>query len=183
MTIQLGANYDETLMDNENWEITLIPRDAENKRKQLKVVAYDKVAKTVTVKYGGAYSGEYNVMIESDLTSNWKGTKKLRVTSKVAYTDFNPKAGSKYGGQLITIDGGVFSDDPQKNPIKIGYEYTRGVVHYCDIVTTSITQVTCRMRLDYNRPAGEEELILFASTYEEAKCEASTCNLTFLDSD
>lgn len=39
------------------------------------------------------------------------------------------------------------------------------------------------MRLDYSRPAGNQELILFASTYEEAVCEASTCELTFLDSD
>lgn len=82
-------------------------------------------------------------------------TDKLTLTSKIEYTDFNPKAGSKYGGQLITIDGGVFSDDPLKNPIKIGYEYISGVIHYCDIVSTSANQIQCRMRLDYNRQAGE----------------------------
>lgn len=101
----------------------------------------------------------------------------------IEYTDFFPKEGSKYGGQLITIFGGVFSDDPLKNPVKIGYEYISGVIHYCDVVSTSLDEVQCRMRLDYNRPAGKQELILFASTYEEAKCSASTCELTFLDSD
>lgn len=101
------------------------------------VVDRDPATKTLTVKYGGAYSGEYMFKIESDLTRKFE-SKNKKLTVEVKYTDFNPKAGSKYGGQLVTIDGGVFSDDPLKNPIKIGYEYTSGVIHYCDVVTTSL---------------------------------------------
>lgn len=103
--------------------------------------------------------------------------------AKFEYTDFSPTAGSKFGGQLVTIRGGHFSDNPQDNPIKIGYEYTSGVIHYCDIISSQDDEVKCRMRLDYNRPAGEQELIVFASTYEEAKCSAPVCKLTFLDTD
>jgi len=55
----------------------------------------------------------------------------------------------------MTIEGGHFSDDPLKNPIKIGYEYISGVVHYCDILTSSDALITCRMRLDYDRKAGD----------------------------
>ena len=37
------------------------------------------------------------------------------------------------------------------------------------------------MRLDPERKAGEQELIVFASTFEEAECKADVCKLTFLD--
>lgn len=124
-------------MENENFRVTLLPLDAENKKKELKLVSIDKTKRTFTVKYGGAYSGEYKFEIKADVTTKFRGVGKLRLNSKIEYTDFNPKSGSKYGGQLVTIDGGVFSDDPLKNPIKIGYEYTSGVIHYCDVVTTS----------------------------------------------
>ena len=70
-----------------------------------------------------------------------------------------------------------------KNPIKIGYEYMSGVTHYCDVVTTSDAEITCRMRLDYRRNAGEQELIVFASTFEEATCNMASCMYTFLDTD
>ena len=38
--------------------------------RELNVVAVDPVAKTVTVKYGGAYSGTYDVVIKSKLNGN-----------------------------------------------------------------------------------------------------------------
>ena len=145
----------------------------------LNVVSYDKVQKTITVKYGGAYSGDYKIILESELQGAFRTTGNFEV--KFEFTDFYPKQGSKYGGQLITIEGGHFSDDPQKNPIKIGYEYMTGVVHYCDVMTTSDAKITCRMRLDYSRGAGMQEMIVFASTFEEATCSASTCDFKFLD--
>ena len=56
-----------------------------------------------------------------------------------------------------------------------------GVVHYCDVITTSDAKITCRMRLDYSREAGTQEMIVFASTFEEATCSASTCDFEFLE--
>ena len=38
------------------------------------------------------------------------------------------------------------------------------------------------MSLDFNRPAGDQELIVFASSFAEAACEADVCEMTFLDS-
>ena len=148
----------------------------------LKVVGYDVVARTVTVKYGGAYSGTYSISFRSALVGPFK-TEGITFTAKFEYTDFNPKSGSKFGGSLITIDGGHFSDDALQNPIKIGYEYQSGVVHYCNVLESRDDQIKCRMSLDFARPAGPKELIVFASTYEEATCSASTCMFEFLDTD
>lgn len=52
-------------MENMEWEVMLIPKDpADNKPRQLKVVSFDKTAKTITVKYAGAYSGVYGFTIK-----------------------------------------------------------------------------------------------------------------------
>ena len=83
----------------------------------------------------------------------------------------------------MTITGSHFSTNPMDNPVKIGYEYQSGVIHYCDVRESSDTEIKCRMRLDPERKAGEQELIVFASAFEEATCNAGTCLLTFLDED
>lgn len=150
--------------------------------RELNVVSYDASARTVTVKYGGAYSGEYSIFFRSAIAGPFR-TEGITFTARFEYTDFNPKTGSKFGGSLITIDGGHFSQDPMKNPIKIGYEYQSGVVHYCHVLESSDSQIKCRMSLDFSRPAGEKELIVFAGTYEEATCSASTCMFEFVDTD
>ena len=118
------------------------------------------------------------------VTSKLQGSfnSKLKFNAVFEFTDFEPKEGSKYGGQLVTITGGHFSSNPQDNPIKIGYEYQTGIIHYCKVLESSETEIKCRMSMDSRRQAGEQELIVFAGTYEEAVCKASTCNLTFLDS-
>ena len=187
LTLQLNDAYDSTNMELDTFTVGLAATDTDNARpngdlvRWLNVVDFDKTAKTITVKYGGAYTGKYKILLESQLQGAFRTGGRYEV--KFEYTDFNPKAGSKYGGQLLTIDGSHFSNDPLKNPIKIGYEYIRGVVHYCDVLESADTQIKCRMRLDYEREAGDQELIVFASTFEEARCKASTCDLTFLDTD
>ena len=57
------------------------------------------------------------------------------------------------------------------------------MVHYCDVIESSDTEIKCRMRLDSRRKAGEQELIVFSSTFQEADCKAPDCKLKFLDSD
>ena len=67
------------------------------------------------------------------------------------------------------------------NPVKIGYEYISGTDHYCYIVTTSEYEITCRTADDSIREAGETQLIVFASTSEEATCnEAGGCLYSYL---
>ena len=158
LTLELSDSYDSTDMELDTFYVGLVGLKPDQARpngdmvRWLNVVDFDKAAKTITVKYGGAYSGKYKWILESEQQGAFRTNGKYEV--KFEFSDFNPKQGSKYGGQLMTIDGGHFSDDPLKNPIKIGYEYISGVVHYCDIITSSDAQITCRMRLDYDRKAG-----------------------------
>ena len=68
----------------------------------------------------------------------------------------------------MTIDGFEFSDLITDNPVKIGYQVVGGVDHHCYVQSTSSTQIKCRMATDFTRSHGEAELIVFASTSEEA---------------
>lgn len=60
-------------MTKEDFEVTMVPESLETShltinnegRRQLNVVAVDTVAKTLTLKYGGAYSGTYNLIVRS----------------------------------------------------------------------------------------------------------------------
>lgn len=89
-------------------------------------------------------------------------------TAKIEVTDFQPRSGSLYGGTLLTITGAHFSDVITDNPVKVGYEYISGVNHYCYVQESSETQIKCRIAEDYNRVAQDQEVIVFASTFEEA---------------
>ena len=128
LTLQLPRVYDSKLLDTDEWTVGLVTEDKELARpngdmiRYLNVVEYDKSANTISVKYGGAYSGEYTILLRSKLVGPFN-TEGITFTARFEYTDFNPKSGSRYGGSLITIEGGHFSEDIQKNPVKIGYDY------------------------------------------------------------
>lgn len=130
------------------------------------MVAVDPSALTITVKYGGAYSGSYKVRVVSNINGVLES--EVIFEAKIEVADFNPKQGSKFGGTLVTISGGHFSDKITDNPVKIDYKWVGGVNHYCYVLSTSDSEITCRMATDYRRIAGEAPLIVFASTYEEA---------------
>jgi riboflavin synthase alpha subunit len=65
-------------MTKDDFTVTLVPETLEKTYltinnegiRELNVVAVDPVDKTVTVKYGGAYSGTYDVIIKSKLNGN-----------------------------------------------------------------------------------------------------------------
>jgi len=59
-------------MENDNFSVALSPLDAtiDNRPggarlRYLKVVSFDKTANSITVKYGGAYRGEYEWVVFS----------------------------------------------------------------------------------------------------------------------
>ena len=84
----------------------------------------------------------------------------------------------------MTINGGHFSDLITDNPVKIGYQIVGGVDHHCYVQTTRDDQITCRMGRDYTRKPGEAELIVFASTSEEATIAPGLHKyFNFIDSD
>ena len=95
-------------------------------------------------------------------------TSDVEFEAKIQIESFSPTQGSKFGGTLVTITGGHFSDNIQDNPVKIDYTWVGGVDHYCYVKETSDNEIKCRMATDYNRQAGSAEVLVFAATYEEA---------------
>jgi hypothetical protein len=78
IVIQLSLTYPATGMTKDDFTVMLVPEELEltyltvnnEGKRELNVVAVDPVDKTVTVKYGGAYSGTYDVVIKSKLNGN-----------------------------------------------------------------------------------------------------------------
>ena len=62
-------------MSKDDFYVMIVPYELEKTqliinnegRRELNVVAVDQTAKTITVKYGGAYSGTYDVIIKSEI--------------------------------------------------------------------------------------------------------------------
>lgn len=74
LVIEFNNGYDPANMEIDEFTVGLVsrPRDGlvrpnGDLTRYLNVVAFDKVANTITVKYGGAYSGEYKVSVTSKL--------------------------------------------------------------------------------------------------------------------
>jgi hypothetical protein len=145
----------------------------------LRVVARDSVAKTITVKYGGAYSGTYDVVVTNTAFGIFCD---LQLEVILEVTDFSPKTGSQFGGTLLSIQGGPFDNEITDNIIKIGYEYMSGTNHYCTVVETQENEIKCRQAVDFGRQTGSTTLIVFASTYEEGVCNVvDGCQFEFVD--
>ena len=67
------------------------------------------------------------------------------------------------------------------NPVKIGYRWWTYVDNYCYVIRSSDSEIVCRVAKDYTREPGEKEVIVFASTFEEAKSDPDNRDFTFLD--
>lgn len=102
----------------------------------------------MSVKFPGADSGNYKLRVVSEAHGRID-TDGLKITVVGRVLDFSPKTGSIYGGTVITITGENFSDDPLDNPVKIGE-------HYCFVLTTNTTQITCKTDLLPNEGFGSE---------------------------
>jgi hypothetical protein len=62
LTLQLGDSYVTTNMAKEDFSVVLIPRD-DSKVRPLNVVDINSDDGTLDVKYGGAYSGVYDIQV------------------------------------------------------------------------------------------------------------------------
>ena len=88
----------------------------------LYIVSVDDSTKTIVVKFNGGDPGNYLVQVESSSIGRIdKSALTLEVMSKV--TGFTPNSSSYLGGQLITITGVNFSNDPYDNPVKVGNDW------------------------------------------------------------
>ena len=179
-------------MTKEDFTVTLVPEELElthliinnEGKRELNVVAVDPVSKTITVKYGGAYSGTYNLLIKSKANGNLN-TSALQLKVVFELLDFEPKSGSIYGGTKLTLTGGPFvAGDLKETIVKVGYKWWEEIDNYCYVISVTETEVTCRLPLDLNREAKQYKTILFASTYTESNCEMDNeCLFTFLPAD
>lgn len=174
LVIQFNNAYPSASMDADTFTVNLIPRDADLTRpngedkRGLNVVEVSSADKTITVKYGGAYSGIYDLEVHSLANGNID-TSTVSFEAIAQYSSFSPTSGSIYGGTLLTITGNHFSkDDIQKNAVKVGYEYQSGIDHYCYLISTSDTEIKCRIATDLNRVPENQEVIVFLGTSEEA---------------
>ena len=180
LTLKLSDSYAGDIM-TDDFTITLKPRDDGSKERPLKVVGRNAADNTLEVKYGGAYSGVYDLELSSASMGNFM-TDQVEFTAKIEVADFQPKQGSRMGGTLVTITGGHFSENPQDNPVKIDYTWVGGVDHYCYVQETRDDQIKCRMAVDYNRSAGDAPVIVFAGTSEENTwADGVDENFTFMD--
>jgi hypothetical protein len=159
LTVYLASSYPDTL-NKTDFNCTLLSHNDTSYSRMLYIMAADDAAKTLTIKFPGAVSGNYYLQIsaaqhgriDSDL---------LQLHVHGSITSVSPLTGSKYGGALVTITGENFSNDPLDNPVKIGD-------NYCYVITTSTTQITCRTDLLSANTVGDQLVLVFLKTSEEA---------------
>jgi hypothetical protein len=159
LTVYLDPNYPETLV-KADFEAVLYSNDDPEFKRVLFIVSVDDEEKSMVIKFPGAVSGSYWIM----LTSTQFGridTDLLQLSVHGTVTSVSPLTGSKYGGTLITITGENFSHDPLDNPVMIGEEY-------CYVITSSPTEITCRTDLLVENTVGEQLMLVFLKTSEEA---------------
>lgn len=147
-------------MNASDFTAVLHSNDDEEYTRELYIMSVDDSAKTILVKFPGAESGSYYIVLSS--------TQHGRLDSDALQLDVHgtvhsvsPLIGSKYGGALVTITGENFSDEPLDNPVKIGD-------NYCYVITTSPTEITCRTDLLTDQNTGDNIVLVFLKTSEEA---------------
>jgi hypothetical protein len=118
LVITLDSSF-AGVLDPEDLEVFIEEASNITNIRALNVMSVDNTAKTLSCKYGGAYSGLYKVIVRSISLGRFDADDvELLVQTKI--TDFTPKSGSRYGGTLITIYGDNFSEDKLDNNVRIG---------------------------------------------------------------
>ena len=167
--IYLSSSYTDKLVA-ENFVVTATSDDFPDYTRQLYVMSVDQDTNSIKIKFPGAYSGTYHLQV-SDSTYGRFLSDILELKVHGTVTGISPMNGSKYGGTLITITGENFSYEPLDNPVTIGGSY-------CYVVTSSPTEITCRQ--DYQeRDTGDNLLIVFLKTSEEAACDDEICTFSY----
>ena len=166
LTIKLDSTY-PTVLKVEDIKVTLLHDTDLTFTKDLYIMSVNDAAKTIKVKFGGAKSGAYHLSVST--TQFGKVTmNNLALTVGSTVTNITPLIGSMNGGTLVTITGTNFSIDPLDNPVKVG-------PNYCNVITSTTTQITCRI-VDIVAPVALEKqvVLVFLKASEEAKC-VGTC--------
>jgi hypothetical protein len=142
--------------------IAAVDPDSEYQAKELYVGEADNSARTITVKFNGAPSGDYQINVSHSVTGRIDSSA-LVITTESIVQGISANSGSSLGGQLLTITGINFSDDKYDNPVQVdGY--------HCYVQTTTPTEITCRIdETELDTPAPTGLVLVFLSTSEEAQ--------------
>lgn len=159
LVITLASSYPDALVAEDFTAVLFGITDTTYER-TLFVMSVDDTARTVTIKFPGAWSGQYQLQLSS-VQHGRIDSDLLILDVHGTVTNVSPLSGSKYGGALVTITGENFSDNPLDNPVMIGG-------HYCYVITTSPTEITCRTDLLTDQISQDELVVVFLKTSEEA---------------
>jgi hypothetical protein len=117
MDIQIDSAFPYAL-NADDFLVTFISKSDPNYTKMSKVVKVDDANKKLTIKFGGALSGLYNVEI---VHNQWGrlDTDALTLTVESYVTAMTPSVGSIFGGTLMTITGKNFGTVATDNPVEL----------------------------------------------------------------
>jgi len=178
IVITIDPSFAGTL-EKDDFEVFIEDVTNSSNIRALNVISVNNAEETITVKYGGAYTGVYKMIVRSISLGRFD-TEDVLLTASTKITDFTPKTGSIYGGTLINILGFNFSTDGLDNNVRIG-------LTDCLVESSANGEVICRTEAKYvdhtNIDVNTEELVVFLKLSEEASCEAPSgnCDYVWLD--
>jgi hypothetical protein len=140
--IQIDDNFPFTLA-REDFSVNVTKSDDSTKMKQLNVVAVDDSTKTLTVMFGGAYSGTYLMNIRHK-QFGLLATDNIVLDVSSTVTSVSTMTGSINGGTLLTIQGTNFGNEITDNPVELSYMDGIGSAK-CFLESTSPTEIKCRI--------------------------------------
>jgi len=143
--------------------------------RQMNVIDADDATKTLVVKFGGAWSGDFSIDIRH-LSHDGGSSYGLIDTSGLVFKvgawveSVEPQSGSRFGGTLVTINGQNFGNEITDNPVSIstggGYE-----TEWCFVQSSTPTQIKCRVTQTEQSMNKAGKILTFLKTSEEAPCD------------
>jgi hypothetical protein len=142
-------------------------------KKMMNVIAVNDADRTLTVLFGGAYSGDYYLSIRHS-SEGLIDTAGLTLNVGATVTNVSPMTMSIYGGGVLTITGTNFGNEFTDNPVQL-FANGKPAVN-CYLLTTGPTEITCQVDDSITMAnADMATVIVYLKASEEATCDASVC--------
>jgi len=183
--IQLPTEFPYTL-NREDFSVNVTNNTALNlgldyyvtpTERYLRPIAVDDDAKTLTVKFGGSWSGQWQLVMRH-AEMGLLDTEGLVLDVNTYVTNYYPTSGSYLGGTLITIEGSNFGTVFTDNPVQLS---TNGGFNSVDCFVQTITKtlITCRVdtNIEPKDVTRQAEIIVFLKVSEEALCQYCKDNM------
>lgn len=157
LTIEMMSSFPDIDISQYTVEI----RGSSDYQRQLNIVSWNNITKQMKVKFNGAPSDDYVIVVKGP--DGFLAGPRLTLTTIIAVDSITPMKGSVLGGTLVTITGNHYGTQASDNPVKIGE-------NYCLVEQTSEFEIKCRVQIRKPTVVSEAEVIVFAKTYEEMTC-------------